>query len=209
MKKLTLIVAIVAALFLVVGCASSPKGVSRVTKDTIIDLSGYWNDTDVRMVCEDLITKALISPNVSRFVQEFTRANNGNLPAVLVGNFKNDSSEHIDTSIITVQMRSAIINSGQLDFVAGGDVRNEIREERRDQVSGYASDQTAAALGNETGARLMLTGSVKSMVERLGNQSVRSYFVTAEMTNIETNRIIWSETNSEIKKHITQANYRP
>jgi hypothetical protein len=160
------------------------------------------------MICEDLITNCLISPRVARFVQEYSGQNNGKLPACLVGGFKNDSSEHIDTSIITVQMRSAIINSGKLDFVSGGDVRDEIRDERRDQLM-YASDETVAALGNETGARLLLTGSVKSMVERVGNISTRSYFVTAEMTNVETNVILWSETNSDIKKIIKQSNYKP
>jgi TolB-like protein len=104
-------------------------------------------------------------------------------------------------------MRSAIIKSGRLNFVAGGGVRGEVRGEQQDQLT-YASEATAVSLGNETGARLLLTGSVKSMVERAGNTSVRSYFVTAEMTNIETNVILWSETNSEIKKVIKQANYR-
>jgi hypothetical protein len=46
------------------------------------------------------------------------------------------------------------------------------------------------------------------MVERADNIAVRSYFVTAEMTNIETNVILWSETNSEIKKVIRRSNYR-
>jgi hypothetical protein len=206
MKKPVVLLALLAALFTVSNCASGTK-VSRVDPNTVTDLSGYWNDTDVRLVCDDLISACLSSVQVSRFILDYSVRNNGNTPACLVGNFKNESSEHIDTGIITSQMRSAIIKSGRLSFVSGGDVRNEVRGEQRDQLT-YASDETAVSLGNETGARLLLTGSVKAMVERSGNTSVRSYFVTAEMTNIETNVILWSETNSKIKKVIRQSKYK-
>jgi hypothetical protein len=101
-------------------------------------------------------------------------------------------------------MQSAIINDGRLDFVAGGDARNEIREERVDQNSGYASDDSAAAFGNEAGANFILQGSVNSIVDRADNRSVRTYFVDASLTNIETNRIVWQDQNSDIKKVITQ-----
>jgi hypothetical protein len=104
-------------------------------------------------------------------------------------------------------MERAIVNSGKLDFVAGGDTRQEIRNERHDQLL-FASDETAASLANETGATLLLTGSVNSIVDRAGNRTVRSYFVSAELTNIETNRRLWMGENSEIKKEIVQPRRR-
>jgi hypothetical protein len=104
-------------------------------------------------------------------------------------------------------MESTIVNSGRLDFVAGGDTRDEIRGERQEQQT-YASEDTASALGYETGAALLLTGSVKSIVDRAGNTTVRTYFVNAELTNIETNRRLWMGTNNEIKKVIEQPNSR-
>jgi hypothetical protein len=98
-------------------------------------------------------------------------------------------------------METVIFNSGRADFVAGGAVREELRTERQDQQSN-ASELTAAALGNETGADFLLTGSVKTIVDRAGNTSTRTYFVNAEMTNIETNARMWMDQNSEIKKVI-------
>lgn len=44
-------------------CSSNPK-VSRVDAGTQTDLSGYWNDTDVRIVCDSLIKGCLDSPRV-------------------------------------------------------------------------------------------------------------------------------------------------
>jgi hypothetical protein len=98
-------------------------------------------------------------------------------------------------------MEIAIFNSGKADFVAGGDNREELRSERQDQ-QGNASESTASALGNETGADFLLTGSVKTIVDRAGNTSTRTYFVSAEMTNIETNTRLWMDQNDEIKKVI-------
>ena len=145
-------------------CSSSPR-VDRVDADTQIDLTGRWNDSDVRIVCESLIDDCLSSPRVAQFIQEYSARNGGRLPVAIVGTFANDSSERINTSIISRNMESAIVNSGKLDFVAGGDIREEIREERHDQQA-YASERTASALGFETGAVLLLTGSVNSMVEQ-------------------------------------------
>jgi uncharacterized protein (TIGR02722 family) len=188
-------IVVFAALALFGSCSSNPK-VTRVDAGTQVDLSGLWNDSDVRIVCDSLIKACLESPRVA---QEIARR--GGTPTVLVGNFRNESDEHIDTSIISSTMEVAIFNSGKLDFVAGGGARAELRAERQDQ-QGNASEATAAALGNETGADFLLTGSVKTIIDRAGGTATRTYFVTAEMTNIETNARMWMEQNNEIKKII-------
>jgi hypothetical protein len=176
-------------------CSTGPR-VNRVDAGTQTDLSGYWNDTDVRIVCDSLIKGCLDSPRVA---QEIARL--GRLPVIMIGRFKNDSDEHIDTTIISSVMELAIFNSGKADFVAGGDTRNELRAERQDQ-QGNASDGTAAALANETGADFLLTGSVKTIVDKAGNTSTRTYFVSAELSNIETTGRLWIDQNNEIKKVI-------
>jgi uncharacterized protein (TIGR02722 family) len=197
MKK---IIVILIAVLLVFSSCATQAGVARVDSSTQIDLSGYWNDTDVRIVCEALIRDCLSSQRVDQAIRAF-----GNkTPMVIVGRFRNESSEHIDTSIISSTMETTIFNSGRLDFVAGGATRDALRAERNDQ-QGNASENTAAALANETGANFMLTGSVKAIVDRAGNQTVRTYFVNAEMTNIENNQRMWMGQNSDIKKVVTRA----
>ncbi|GHV53283.1 hypothetical protein AGMMS49579_11770 [Spirochaetia bacterium] len=185
----------IAGMAALAACASGPK-VTRVDAGTQTDLSGYWNNTDVTIVCNSLITACLNSPRVS---QEIERT--GKLPVILVGGFRNDSDEHIDTSIISSTMEVAIFNSGKADFVAGGSTRNELRVERQDQQSN-ASEATAKALANETGADFLLTGSVKTIVDKAGKTSTRTYYVTAELSGIETNTRLWMDQNAEIKKVI-------
>ncbi|MDR0512165.1 MAG: penicillin-binding protein activator LpoB [Treponema sp.] len=200
-RVISVCVLLVLAAVVFSACSSTPR-VTRVGTDTPIDLSGRWNDHDARTVSSSLIQDSLSAPSITQFIQQFY-AQTGRRPAALVGTFRNDSSEHIDTTIISRAMEIAIVNSGQLDFVAGGTTREEIRNERHDQLL-FASDETAAALANETGAILLLTGSINSIVDRAGNTTVRSYFVTAEFTNIETNRRLWMGENSEIRKVIRQ-----
>jgi len=197
MKKLICLIAAI-TLILVVSCSSAPK-VTRVDPKTQTDLSGYWNDTDVRIVCESLINDCLKSPRVAQEIQ----SKRGKLPVVLVGRFSNESSEHIDTSIISDIMEITIFNSGKMDFVAGGATRDAIRAERQDQQI-FASEETAAALARETGADFMLFGTVRTIVDKAGNQTARTYFVRAELTNIETNERLWMGQNTEIKKIIKQ-----
>jgi uncharacterized protein (TIGR02722 family) len=196
MKNFVVVLLASLAIPLLAGACSSAPKVSRVDADTQTDLSGYWNDTDVRIVCDSLVRAALDSPRVAQIA-----AQKGRLPVILVGSFKNDSDEHIDTGIISGTMEIAIFNSGKADFVAGGNTRGELRTERQDQ-QGNASESTARALGNETGADFLLTGSVKTIVDRAGNTATRTYFVSAELTNIETNVRLWMDQNSEIKKII-------
>jgi len=199
MKRLLVVMGVV--LLLLSSCASTD--VQRLDAGTQTDLSGYWNDTDVKIVCEALINDFLNSPRVDQTI----KAMGGKTPVVLVGRFRNESSEHIDTSIIASTMETVIFNTGKMDFVAGGSVRDELRAERQEQQSN-ASEATAAALANETGADFMLFGSVKTMIDRAGNQTIRTYIVSAEMTNVETNQRMWMATNSDIKKVITRANNR-
>ena len=123
MRKITGLFGVLVLLASCFSSSSSIPTVSRVPSTEQIDLSGYWNDTDVRIVCESLINDCLNSPRVAQAIA----ASGGKRPVVLVGSFRNESSEHIDTAIITSTMEVTIFNSGKLDFVAGGSTRIELR----------------------------------------------------------------------------------
>jgi len=199
MKKIVVVLSI----FLILAACGTTTSVRRVQSGTEADLSGYWNARDVRIVCDSLIRDCLSSARVEQAI----RAAGSRKPTVIVGRFRNESSEHIDTSIISSIMENVIFNSGKLDFVAGGSTRDDVRQERQDQQSN-ASEDTAAALGREIGADFILTGSVRTIVDREGNRSIRTYFVTAELSNIETNARIWMGQNNEITKVIVRPNNR-
>jgi uncharacterized protein (TIGR02722 family) len=190
-----------AVVVLLVSCGHS---VNRVDANTQIDLSGYWNDTDLRQASEALIKACLETPRLSSFA-----TTNRRLPVIIVGNFKNASDEHIDTSILSQRLEASILMSGKADFVASGDLRDAIRAERLDQQQGYTDDATMARLGKENGADFIMTGSVKTIVDRYDKTATRSYFITAELTDITTNRRLWIGEYNDIKKVIRNPSVKP
>jgi uncharacterized protein (TIGR02722 family) len=203
MKKKVFVLGAIALAFVFTSCASGPS-VSRIDASAQMDLSGFWNDTDVRIVSDALVNDILNSPRVNQMLASMPQ---GRRPTVLVGRFRNESSEQIDTNIISTTMETAIFNSGRLDFVAGGSVREELRAERLDQLD-FTNDATAASLANETGADFMLFGTVRTTVDRAGNQTVRTYFVSAELTRLETNERVWMGQHNDIRKVVTRPRNR-
>lgn len=202
MKKLILSAVLAACAFLFFSCGSTSGSVERIDAATQTDLSGYWNDTDVRIVAENLIDQCVNAKAISAFTYGKKRD-----PVVIVGTFKNQSDEHIDTTIISKKFEIALINSGKVGFVASSSERGEIRQERNEQQT-FASESTAKSLGNETGADFMLIGAVKTIVDSASGKSTRTYYVTAELIDIETNRKLWAGEDSSIKKLIKTPSVR-
>jgi uncharacterized protein (TIGR02722 family) len=206
MKRKAFILLACLVLLVMMSCSTAPA-VTRSNDTSGADLTGEWSPADVQEVSNTLINRALASPRIDSYIKDFSGKNKGELPTVIVGRFKNVSTERIDTAIITGPMRAAIINSGKLDFVEGGDMREAIREERQDQQAN-ASEATAAALANETGANFMLTGEVRAIVQVQGNTTMRAYYVKATITNVENNRILWEEEAEPIVKTIVKPKYK-
>lgn len=188
--------AVLFSAFAAVSCASTSGSgnVTRLASDTVIDLDGYWNETDVRIVCDTLISECISSPRIAKFKSQYGRS-----PVVIIDSIRNQSSEHIDTSIVEKKFQTAIVNSGVLEFVSSSSERLSLREEKSDQAD-HSSLETAKEMDQETGADFMLKGSVKTIVQTSDNTSVRTYFVYAELHDIQTNRIVWMSENDSIKK---------
>lgn len=194
MKRLLSVAALTCLLIFFTGCESTK--VERISSDTQTDISGYWNDTDVKIVANDLINQVTTAQWYKNFVNE-----NGRKPVVIVGTFRNRSDEHIDTTIISKKLEIALVNSGKVKSVAAKNERQEVRDERDEQQLN-SSLETAKNIGNETAADFMLQGELKTIVDSNGTLSTKTYFVSAELINIETTDKVWIGENDEIKKSI-------
>lgn len=185
-------------LLILTGCTT--LRVDRVNAHKDIDLSGEWNDTDIRLVSEDLIRSCLKGSWYGAYSKAKKRD-----PVIIVGRFSNMSSERIDTSIIVKKFEYAIVESQKIVLVAGSDERGFIRDERMDQQI-FANPATAKALAMETGADFMLLGSVKTVTDSEGGKTVRTYYVSAQLVELETTRVVWLD-ESTIKKVISRSAY--
>jgi uncharacterized protein (TIGR02722 family) len=198
LRRTGLLLFIFAAFLLLGGCSTQ---VTRMDVDEVKDLSGAWNDTDSRLVSEEMIDDMLQRP----WVNDFQSAN-GKRPAVIVGEIRNLSHEHINVNTFISDIERAMINSGRIDFVASSGDRQEIREERKDQDLN-AREDTRNAMGQELGADFMLKGQINTIIDQASKDQVRYYQVDLTLISMKDNRKVWLG-QKKIKKFVKRSKLR-
>lgn len=185
---------VLAAAVLLAGCTSK---VTRIQSDSTTDLSGSWNDTDSRLVAQEMIGDCLNQRWLFKWDEMKKR------PTVIIGKITNQSHEHISVETFCKDIERALLNSGKVDFVATKTEREQVREEKADQTEN-ASAATAKPAGEETGADLMLIGSINTIVDQEGGRAVVFYQTNMELIDIKTNQKVWIG-EKKIKKFIRRA----
>lgn len=193
---LWLIVALLGAL--ATGCATK---VTRMEVEEVKDLSGAWNDTDSRLVSEEMVQDALARPWVDNHVRTKRKT-----PVVIVGEVRNLSHEHINVNTFVADLERALLNSGKVEFVASRVERGEVREERKDQDV-HAREDTRKAMGQEIGADYMLKGTINTIIDVSGRTQVRYYQVDLNLISLADNRKVW-QGQKKIKKLVERSNLR-
>lgn len=188
------------SVMLLVSCAPSTR-VSRIESTATTDLSGRWNDTDSRLVAEEMIKDVLQRPWLQSHL-----ANAAQKPTVIVGQIRNLSSEHISTETFIKDIERELINSGQVRFVASRDERQGVRDERFEQQH-FASEASMKAWAQELGADYMLIGSIKTITDAVEGKQVVYYQVDLELVQIESTEKVWIGSK-KIKKAIERSKVR-
>ncbi len=189
-------IAVLTLAVLAVGATACGKRVSRIDPSSVTDLSGRWNDTDSRLVANELISQSLNAGWVTRYIE----SHGGETPAVIVGSFRNQTLEHIPVNTFINDLERAMINSGMVRMVASPEEREEIRAERSDQQEN-ARAGTRARMAYELGANYMLQGEITAIEDQEGREQVIFYQVDATLTDLESNVRVWAGQH-KIKKYI-------
>ena len=193
-KKLLLVVVVLSF----AGCAGPV--VKRTEVDETIDLSGRWNDTDSRLVAEEMILDCLERP----WLERYQTRHRGKQPVVIVGTVKNRSYEHINTQVFIKDLERALINSGRVQFVASKVEREELRQEKADQQIGFTAPETQKSMYREVGADYMLQGSINAIKDEIKGKYVMLYQVNLELIGLETHVKAWIG-QKEIKKLVKRS----
>ncbi|MBN8864799.1 MAG: penicillin-binding protein activator LpoB [Sphingobacteriales bacterium] len=172
-----------AAILLISSCS---RKVTRIDPAEQVDISGRWNNTDSRLVAEDM-TKTILG---GRWLTDHMAAKNGQRPVVIVGFVTNKSHEHIEAETFVKDVENSFITSQRVRLVQGGKKREELRAEKADQQTN-ASASSMKKFGLEQGADYILQGSINSIVDSHKRKKVVYYQINLELTNIETNEVVW------------------
>jgi uncharacterized protein (TIGR02722 family) len=176
------------------GCGG--KTVTRTDPGEQIDLSGNWNDIDSQNVARDLVDQITDAAWVENHI-----ADRGTRPAVIVGQIRNRTVEHIPMKTLTADLERAFINSGRVSVVASPDERDQVRAERDDQQQ-FSSQETMARWGREHGADYMLLGELNTIVDQEGDKAVKFYQSDTYLVDLESNIKVWAG-QTKTKKYVT------
>lgn len=182
MKRTALLLSVTTFLFL---ASCSNRAVTRIDPATQIDLSGNWNNTDSRLTAKEITGQILNEKWISNHVSA-----KGKKPVVIVGMITNKSHEHIEAETFMKDLEISFIESDKVGLVQSGKKREEMRAEKADQQTN-ASQSTMKKFGLEKGADYILQGTINSIVDAYKRQKTVTYQVNLELTNIETNEVVW------------------
>lgn len=181
-------VILVAASLVVVSC-TGPRAFTKGTYEypqTIALLDDRFSENDMQLIAKKMVNSLIESPTLK------------GAPTVMVGKMRNRTTEHIDMTALSDKIRTSLIRSGRFRFV---DVlnRRDIAREYEYQNSGYVNLAQAREAGDQTAARLMLTGTLTSNVQEAGKEKLVYYKATFQVTDLVSTEIVWTD-EKEIRK---------
>jgi uncharacterized protein (TIGR02722 family) len=172
-------------LLILVFASCAQRKVTRIDPSEQIDISGSWNATDSRLTADEM-TKQILG---EKWILNHASAK-GKKPVVIVGLITNKSHEHIEAETFMNDLEKSFIQSDKVGLVQSGKKREEMRAEKADQQTN-ATQSTMKKFGMERGADYILQGSINSIVDAFKKKKTVTYQVNLELTNIETNEVVW------------------
>lgn len=178
------------ALLVLAGCSATTRDLSP---DEVIHYDEGYDFSDKKAIVDRLVESLITKPPL---VARSDR------PVLIIYNVANRTSEHIETSGITDDIRLEILQSGKARFV--NEVQREtIQKETDYQYGGNVSPETRIARARQVGAEYMISGTLRSITKkqpeqvRLKKKTLQYYSLTLELTDLQTGLIEWTD-NVEI-----------
>jgi len=202
MKKLVFLIIISISIVFLPSCVSpTPNTKINVEQDknanTRDEVSGKWNDADLRDSAKTLINQMLQGGWL-----KVAKEQKETIPNIKIGEIKNKSDSHLPMPAFESTIQKVLINSGQVSFAMNKEEAKGIRSEQDKQMN-TASDGTVSEAGDEDGADYMIFGQFTSMSDRLGGKQVKYLQVNLKLINIQKGKIVWVG-EKKIKKFIQQ-----
>ena len=189
-NKLTSVITI--ALIGLSGCAinNSPSYVDPQGVDTT---SIGFNSTDLQTTTQKMVSGMMSSPSVGRITADNKR------PVVFFSNIKNETAEHINTTMLANTVSTEVINSDKFDFTDMSQIKDMKKQIDYQQQSGMVDQNQSVKIGHQIGAQYMIYGSIADMNSMNSNQKSVFFLVTLKMIDLKTGIIVWQD-QKQIRK---------
>lgn len=153
-----------------------------------------FGSTDLQSVAETMARSLL----QSKVIQNAKSA-----PTVTLAEVKNQTTEPINTRMITQKIRTQLLKSGQVRFaVSSNEMQSQVDELKRQNQSGMYHNDGTSKTGRMEGAKFRITGTINTIVKQNAEMKDVFYNFTLNLVNNETGLIEWAEEH-EIRKTVT------
>ncbi len=180
------------------GCAAFRASTQEVDVTQTKHMDASLDYSDMRNITESLVNDIVGSP----FLQKESKP-----PIMMIAGVQNRTESYVDTKSLTDRMRTLLFQTGKMQFV------NEARREDLLKEQGYqaanATPETQVAIGNQLGAKFMISGSLSEMKQtsprqvRVSKQVLKYYKMTLEVTDLKTGLLVMT-TEKEFAREASQ-----
>jgi penicillin-binding protein activator len=119
-------------------------------------------------------------------------------PAYLqVKKFRNMTSEHIDTQIITNEIATNLIKK-RIKFIDDTLTEDSLKE-MEDGMTGIIDPEFAVPIGSAKSPNMYLSGDIRDNVRTVGGKRIQYLVVTLKLYNLKTREVEWQDQQEFLK----------
>ena len=145
-----------------------------------LEITDNWLQKDTEMAVQQTIAQLKSHPGYIRYKQKHTEP-----PAIFVAEIQNTTSEsYFPISEINNELLNELSLSGEFVLVDAA-ARKKLLEEITYQNDGMVDPSTVKKVGKQTGADLLIFGSVFMQPESRGGKTLKQYSVDIRVTDLE------------------------
>lgn len=200
MKRKSLIIMVTASL--AVALSSCGKTTVAYEDANGVDTTSInFSSTDLQAITNKMADDMLNSRGVKKITAMDT-------PTLFFSNIRNETREHINTTMLSNTVQTQIIKSGLFQVTDMSQIKN-VREQLGYQAnSGIVDQSTATKIGQHIGARYMVYGSIQDIDNTSVDKDRRSKFflATLKMMDLKTGLVIWQD-DKQIRKSQTKSTF--
>ncbi|AEI35749.1 MULTISPECIES: penicillin-binding protein activator LpoB [Francisella] len=199
MKKKLLFVTLSASLILLGSCSKTT--VAYEDPNGVDTTSINFSSTDLQAITNKMTEDMLNSRAVKRITAMDT-------PTLFFSNIRNETREHINTTMLSNTVQTQIIKSGLFQVTDMSQIKN-VREQLGYQAnSGMVDQTTATKIGQHIGARYMVYGSIQDIDNTNvdGDKRSKFFLATLKMMDLKTGLVVWQD-DKQIRKSQTKSTF--
>ena len=157
-------------------CVTTSTG----AKQNQTEFDGYWTKKDASKISNSFFDNLDSSSVFEKFFQTY-----GRKPVVILGMFEDISGEDLNLEMLKTEVENDFISEDdKLEYIQNG------------------SNAAVDLFAEEVGADLQFNATVMTKLEESDSRTTRTFIVTAELCDVNTNEKLWSSENSEISKNV-------